>query len=50
VISAVINAATAHYDALTPILTRAFKASQFFKEEEVRWSWETAQQADEQGL
>ncbi len=49
-ISEVIDAAIVQYELISPRLSDAFKASLFFKLEEVRWSWEVAQQADEQGL
>ena len=49
-ISRVIDAAIVQYELISPRLGDAFKASLFFKLEEVRWSWEVAQQADEQGL
>ena len=50
VIAEVMTAAAGHYERLRDALPRAFREAQFFKEEEVRWSWETAQQADAQGL
>jgi hypothetical protein len=50
VIGEVISAARGHYDRLVADLPRAFKETQFFKEEEVRWTWELAEQADAQGL
>ncbi len=50
VIGGVISAATEYYERTLAKLPRAFKAAQFFKEEEVRWAWETATQADAQGL
>ncbi len=50
VIGGVIEVAVTHYENLTAVLRKAFKKAQFFKEEEVRWAWETAQQADLQGL
>lgn len=50
VIGSVMTAAATHYERLREALPRAFREAQFFKEEEVRWSWETAQQADAQGL
>ena len=49
-ISEVIDAAIVQYELISPRVGDAFKASLFFKLEEVRWSWEVAQQADEQGL
>ncbi len=50
VIGGVMTAAATHYERLRDALPRTFREAQFFKEEEVRWSWETAQQADAQGL
>lgn len=50
IIAQVIEAAVAEYERNSPRLNEAFKATLFFKEEEVRWSWEVAQQADRQGL
>jgi hypothetical protein len=50
VIAEVMTAAGEHYERLRDALPRAFREAQFFKEEEVRWSWETAQQADLQDL
>lgn len=50
IIGRVIEAAIEEYTLLLTTLDDAFKASLFFKEEEVRWSWEVAQQADQQGL
>jgi hypothetical protein len=50
IIAGVIEAASDQYTRLLTTLDDAFKASLFFKEEEVRWSWEVAQQADQQGL
>ena len=49
-ISEVIDAASAQYELISPRLDDAFKATLFFKLDEVRWSWEVAQQADKQGL
>ncbi|MEX2482299.1 MAG: DUF5667 domain-containing protein [Gammaproteobacteria bacterium] len=50
IIGEVITAARGHYDRLVAELPRTFKEAQFFKEEEVRWTWELAEQADAQGL
>ncbi|MCB1748587.1 MAG: hypothetical protein KDK06_15515, partial [Gammaproteobacteria bacterium] len=46
VIGRVMAAARAHYDTLVAGLPQAFKDAQFFKEEEVRWSWEMATRGD----
>jgi hypothetical protein len=45
-----VKAASEHYEAIVQKLPKSFKSAQFFKEEEVRWSWEMAEQADAQGL
>ncbi len=50
VIAELVTAAEGHYTSLRSELPRAFRDTLFFKEEEVRWSWEMAQQADAQGL
>ncbi|MEQ8660198.1 MAG: DUF5667 domain-containing protein [Gammaproteobacteria bacterium] len=50
VVGTVIDAASAHYERLVATLPRTFREAQFFREEEVRWSWEVARQADAQGL
>lgn len=49
-LAAVMAAVGERYTALVAGLPRAFRDAQFFKEEEVRWSWEMARQADAQGL
>jgi hypothetical protein len=42
--------AGSHYDNVVKLFDRKVKESLFFKEEEVRWSTELAEQADIQGL
>ncbi|MBI2799843.1 MAG: hypothetical protein HYX63_06075 [Gammaproteobacteria bacterium] len=46
----IIAIASTNYTALTEHLPRRSKEILFFKEEEVRWSWEMALAADAQGL
>jgi len=50
VIGIAVAAARAHYARLAAALPRTYRDQQFFKEEEVRWTWELAEQADAQGL
>ncbi|MGE0484216.1 MAG: DUF5667 domain-containing protein [Gammaproteobacteria bacterium] len=50
VIARIMGTAQTHYDGLVATLPHSFKEARFFKEEEVRWSWEMALQADKQGL
>ncbi|MEQ8230537.1 MAG: DUF5667 domain-containing protein [Gammaproteobacteria bacterium] len=50
VVAGIIDAAGARYERLVADLPRTWREAQFFKEEEVRWSWEMARQADLQGL
>jgi hypothetical protein len=45
-----MEAAATHYATVRARLPRRVQDSLFFKEEEVRWSWEQAQGADAQGL
>lgn len=49
-IGVAVGAARAQYERLAAMLPRAYRDQQFFKEEEVRWTWELAEQADAQGL
>lgn len=50
VLAEVMHSAAQHYAATRARLSRRTQDSLFFKEEEVRWSWEQAQGADAQGL
>ena len=50
VIANLITDAGTQYDSLRAKLPHTVSAPLFFKEEEVRWSWEMAQRAAEQGL
>ncbi len=49
-LSEIMKIAAQHYSATRAQLPRRTQDSLFFKEEEVRWSWEQAQGADAQGL
>lgn len=49
VIATMIATASTHYLKLGSMLPRRLKDALFFKEEEVRWSWEMALAADAQG-
>ena len=49
-LAAIINTASTRYSAFAAQLPRRTKEALFFKEEEVRWSWEMALAADAQGL
>lgn len=50
VIATAMAAAQTLTERLLSPLAASFRKSLFFKEEEIRWSWEMAQRADEQGL
>ena len=50
VILAAVESASKEYERVMTTLPAAYKSAQFFKEEELRWSWEMARQADIQGL
>ena len=50
VLADVMRTAATHYAGARARLTRRTQDSLFFKEEEVRWSWDQAQGADAQGL
>ncbi len=50
VFSEIIKIAAQHYTGVRDQLPRRTRDSLFFKEEEVRWSWEQALGADAQGL
>ena len=50
VLAEVMRTAATHYAGVRARLTRRTQDSLFFKEEEVRWSWDQAQGADAQGL
>ena len=49
-LAAIIDDASRHYAAVRALLPPAVVAAAFFREEEVRWSWEMAQRADQQNL
>ena len=46
----IIDVASKTYTAVRALLPPATAAAAFFKEDEVRWSWEMAQRADQQNL
>ena len=50
IIKEVVATASAHYAEVSHRLPRPAKDALVFKEEEVRWSWDMARAADEQGL
>lgn len=50
VLARLMEVAATHYAAIRPRLSRRVRDGLFFKEEEVRWSWEQALGADAQGL
>lgn len=49
-LAAIVDDASRHYAAVRALLPSAVVAAAFFREEEVRWSWEMAQRADQQNL
>ncbi len=49
-VAPMMDAAGKHYERLVTRLPRRARDALFFKEEEVRWSWDMALAADEQGL
>ena len=50
VVKEVVDTAASHYAEVSRRLPRGTKDALVFKEEEVRWSWDMARAADEQGL